>query len=222
MQDRQGNLTRGLLILQLLGLVLGSGCRSPAPPGQCRIKVFLQGAEYMNLDREGESIPTPVVFWQLKSSEALSEAGFEDIWQRPDEVLGDSVVERNEFMVYPGKNESENIVISEETVYVATTAVFRVPDGTGWRTWLKLPPANSVARCADGEVGGPLYFMLRGSRIRGSLVKFKSAELSAPEAPPQEGNRAAPAARDDDDDDDGDDADNPRGKKKRKKRRRNR
>jgi hypothetical protein len=64
------------------------------------------------------------------------------------------------------------VTISEDAMYVAATGIFREPVGTSWRTFVKLPPPNTVERCEEGEIGGPYYFLAEGSTLKGQNRKF--------------------------------------------------
>ena len=77
-----------------VGLILASGCRTPAPPGQCKINVSIGARSQVNVDRDGNSLPIPVTFWQLKDIGPLDNASFEEIWERADEILAEVMVEK--------------------------------------------------------------------------------------------------------------------------------
>lgn len=210
----------------LIGTMIASmvGCASPAPPGQCRVRVVISADPKVNLDIDGQSLPTPISFWQLKDIAPMSEASFEDIWERSEATLGNSVVEVKEVTIFPGQKHKEDYLIAEETVYVAATAIFRKPEGTSWRTYVKLPPAQTIARCEEGKVGGPLYIHAVGNMIKGGHKIFSMSSSTSTKGPAKksDGNEVGKFKNDDATKEGADDEEEGGKKKKRKKKKRKR
>lgn len=169
--------TCGLLALGACVVATGSaGCflwRTAAGPGECRVKVVMQATHEVNRDRDGQSLPTSVRFYQLKDVGNLKNAGFEDVWVRAEETLGEDLVDVQESVVFPSQSKSEVLLINDEAHYLAAAAIFREPKGVTWRAFAKLPPPGDVDRCAKREPGGPYFYLIEGSTLRGSYKPFK-------------------------------------------------
>lgn len=161
---------KGLLCAS--ALLLFVGCATPAGPGKCRVKVVTSTTPQVNLDRQGNSLPTTVRFFELKGVDKLKNAGFSDAWEAPKQALGDSLLESHEYVVYPEQKHTETVLINDEATHVAAVAVFREPEGTDWRAYAKLPPMGTVERCREDEPGGPLYLLLAGNDIKASNKPF--------------------------------------------------
>ena len=167
------NFSRIIILLWIGGALIATGCARPAAPGKCKIAVRLQATKDINLDREGKALPTPVRFYQLKGIGNLREATFESMWTDAEATLGDDYIEMVEVVVYPGQRHQEFLNIKEDTVFIAAAAIFREPEGVKWRTFTRLPDIGTIERCAEETPGGPYYFLLEGSSIRGSNKVFK-------------------------------------------------
>jgi type VI secretion system VasD/TssJ family lipoprotein len=162
-------LKRIVALGMLLATVVPLGCATPAGLGRCRARVVVQATETVNLDRAGQSLPTPVRFYQLKDVKNLKSASFEDMWTHAEETLGDDLVDVQEVVVYPSQKHSDAILIKEDATYFVAAAIFREPSGSAWRTYTRLPAVGTVKRCAENKPGGPYYFLLDRSTIRGSV-----------------------------------------------------
>jgi type VI secretion system VasD/TssJ family lipoprotein len=139
--------------------------------------VVVRATDSVNFDRAGQSLPTPVRFFQLKDLNKLKNASFDDLWMHADEVLGDDLVDVQEVVVYPSQTHSDALLIKEEATYFAAAAIFREPAGSSWRTFRRMPPAGTAKRCAEDEPGGPYYLLLDRSTIRGGVKRPAEIEI---------------------------------------------
>jgi type VI secretion system protein VasD len=131
--------------------------------------VVVKATDSVNFDRAGQSLPTPVRFYQLRDLNNLKSASFDDMWAHAEEVLGEDLVDVKEVVVYPSQTHSGALLIKEDASYFAAVGVFREPAGSSWRTFRRLPPVGTVERCAEDEPGGPYYLFLDRSTIRGGV-----------------------------------------------------
>ena len=155
------------IAIVLLGVGAAS-CATPAGPGRCHIAMYMAATDDVNENTDGSALPTTVRVFQLKNIDKLKKAGFDDLWLHAKEALGEDVVDMQEIVVYPSDRRMESLLIKEEATHLALTAAFRVPTGTTWRTFMHLPPAGTVERCAEDKPGGPYYLLLSGSSLRAS------------------------------------------------------
>ncbi len=153
----------------LLCLIVSSvmqACAVPAAAGHCKVDVSLRALGKVNLDPKGKSLPTTLRFLQLKDVEQLRKARFEDVWQHPAAALGEDLLDSKEVSVFPNETRTETLSIKEETVYLATVALFLDPTDSVWKTWDKLPPAQTADRCEDKKSGGPWYVQLENQTVQ--------------------------------------------------------
>ncbi len=73
---------------------------------------------------------------------------FRDIWTNDEETLGDAVVARDEFWVYPDSRTGRQFERNPDANYIVGVAIVRRPAGVSWRTILELPPPAAEAQCA--------------------------------------------------------------------------
>lgn len=141
--------------LGMLAVVLACAGCGGSPPCKLGDSVTLQleGSDRMNTDAEGRSLPTIIRVYQLKDIHALELATFEDLWQRQEETLGDSLLGVDELTLYPGQRMARKLKRNPEASYVVAAGIFRRPAGSTWRDIVQLPKPG--APCPDGEETPP-------------------------------------------------------------------
>ena len=90
-----------LLAVALLFLVACGGSMS----------VRVRGVTPMNVNEKGESTPVDVRIYQLKDDQRFKEARWEELWEKPDEILGDTKLDEKTDTVFPGKAGEDAKVI---------------------------------------------------------------------------------------------------------------
>src|SRR5947209_9259806 len=139
-------------LLPLAGCFLwGSHDSTPAP-----IEIALQASDQLNPDEQGASLPTMVLFYQLKSAAKADTADFEDVYRRPKESLGEDLLQADELEIAPGQSQTKTLARDKNAKALAVVAVVRRPAGPAWRSIVTLPPPDEHAR---------LRFTLEGYRI---------------------------------------------------------
>jgi type VI secretion system protein VasD len=149
------NMWHALPLLSAL-LILGTACRSAPPATACTLptKMRLEAGERINLDPEGQALPTVVRLYQTKEIIRVEEADFADVWEKPEETLGPDLVKVQQFTLFPGKSETAAVSLGPDTRYVVGVAIFRLPTGTQWRSIIPLPAAEKMC-AAYSESGAP-------------------------------------------------------------------
>ena len=139
--------------LVLLGgcFLWGSHDSTPAP-----IEIALQASDQLNPDEQGASLPTMVLFYQLKSAAKADTADFEDIYRHAKESLGEDLLQADELEIAPGQSQTKTLARDKGAKALVVVAVVRRPAGPGWRSIVDLPPPDERAR---------LRFTLEGYRI---------------------------------------------------------
>jgi type VI secretion system protein VasD len=139
-------------LLPLAGCFLwGSKDSTPAP-----IEIALQASDQLNQDEQGASLPTMVLFYQLKSAAKVDTADFEDIYRRAKESLGEDLLQADELEIVPGQSQTKTLARDKAARTLAVVAVVRRPAGPAWRSIVELPPADERTS---------LRFALEGYRI---------------------------------------------------------
>jgi type VI secretion system protein VasD len=126
----------------LLALVLGCGLFGSGEDKPVPMKFQLDAAARLNPDEHGRALPTVVRIYQLKSAAKMEMAGFDDLFKREKEVLGEDMVKLDEIEVAPGERIGRILQREKEVRYVAVVALFRRPAGSSWRAILELPKPN--------------------------------------------------------------------------------
>lgn len=144
----------------LTGAAAGlAACKHSSPPPPCdgpeSNKLRIEAAPRLNLDERGESLPTTLHIYQLKSDKKLREAAFEDVLDREKETLGDELISSQEITIAPAERSEQPLARAPEAAYVAVVALFRQPAGTFWRAIVKLAPPDPE-RCRK-PLGEPAF-----------------------------------------------------------------
>jgi type VI secretion system protein VasD len=159
--------------------ILGACAHAPAPPPPqgptaCPtpepIRLLLTASPRLNLDENGESLPTVVRMYQLRSSSKLVESSADRLLTDDRGVLAEDLVEVRELTLYPGERVVPLLMRGEGAALVAVVAMFRRPNGPSWRAIHKLPPPNpqhcrGAAATPQAQAASLLKFTLEESRV---------------------------------------------------------
>ena len=144
-------------------------CDKP-PPFYLR----LEASDRVNPDQRGRSMPTLVQILQLKDSLRVEQTNFQGMWNKPEALLKDDLLQVAEFTVAPGQSVERWITRDPKAQFVVAMGLFRQPLGYSWRTLTVLPsvPKNlCTEEQALGRHGKPrttdeqLRFKLQGYQI---------------------------------------------------------
>lgn len=134
------------LAYALLAMTVG-GCRhTPEPLPPCAtpepMSLLLRGAERLNPGEKGEPLATVVRVYQLKGSNKIADAGFEELLDNDKTLLADDLVETQELTLHPGERVELPVARGDGAQYLAVVGLFRQPSGTSWRVLYHLPSAD--------------------------------------------------------------------------------
>jgi type VI secretion system protein VasD len=120
------------------------GCSSaPKPVDPCKepepLRLVLRGTERLNPGDKGEALATVVRVYQLKSSNKISEASFEEVLDKDKEVLADDLLGVDEVTLHPSERLDSPLARKDGAQYLAVVGLFRQPAGTSWRVLYHLP-----------------------------------------------------------------------------------
>ena len=136
-------------------------CDKP-PPFYLR----LQASERINPDPRGRSMPTLVQVLQLRDSLRVEQSSFRALWDKPEALLKEDLLQVAEFTVAPGQEVARWIPRDPKAQFVVAMGLFRQPLGYSWRTLTVLPSVPKHL-CTDEPVGQ------RGPRATDEQLRFK-------------------------------------------------
>ena len=121
----------GLLVVTLVG-----GCAA-APPKPAEAKMNLVATPDVNPDGKGRPSPIVVRIYQLKTEAEFAKADFFAIYDREKEVLGPSLITREEYTLAPGDSQELKFEVNREARFLGVLAAYRDPSAH----WRALSPA---------------------------------------------------------------------------------
>lgn len=119
--------------------LLGSG-ETQAPP----VEVTVQASDRLNPDETGQSLPTLIRIFLLKSQGKAEAADFDDLYRRPKEALGEDLVQMDEIVLSPGDTGVRRLAGDKAARALLVMGVFRRPMAGAWRSVTLLPPGKVV------------------------------------------------------------------------------
>jgi type VI secretion system protein VasD len=142
-------------------VLAGAGCglsrSSPRQPAiAAPVEVEIAAADRLNPDERGDSLPTVVVIYQLKSAARLDGADFAQIYRSAKETLGPDLLRMEEVTLSPGEKLTRRVDREETARVLALVALVRRPAGISWRAAADLPPPPA---------GAGFKFVVEGYRI---------------------------------------------------------
>ena len=148
------------LLLAITSAVSVAGCglttRSSPPAEPAPLELEIVAADRLNPDENGQSLPTVIHIYQLKSAVKLERAEFERIYRAPGETLGADLLQTEEITLSPGEKLRRRLEREHSARVLAVVALFRRPTGSSWRALVELPPPAARAK---------LKFLVEGYRI---------------------------------------------------------
>lgn len=125
------------LVACLLACVLSACAAKPPKPEPARAR--LVASEQVNPDASGRSSPIVVRLFQLRTDGAFAAAEFFDLYEKEKEVLGESLVSREEYVLAPGETRELEIPLNAQTSYLGVVAAYRDIRAAQWRAVTKAP-----------------------------------------------------------------------------------
>ena len=122
----------------LLAACLLSACASK-PPKPEPARARLVASEHVNPDASGRASPIVVRLFQLRDEDAFATAEFFDLYGKEKEVLGESLVSRQEYMLAPGETRDLEIPLDAQARFLGVLAAYRDIRGAQWRALTRAP-----------------------------------------------------------------------------------
>jgi type VI secretion system protein VasD len=142
-----------------LGVLSASGCSSPPaqPPKPCDVQIVtlnIYAADNINPNEKGNPRPVVVRLYQLKTEVAMENATYDDILLKDKDTLGEDMMKRDEFEVFPNDLVQVKFERMKEATSLAGVALFRTPKGNSWKTFYAFPPIPAEAAACGARGGG--------------------------------------------------------------------
>jgi type VI secretion system protein VasD len=170
--DSQVDCGRRVVLALGFAVVFGACATVKPPPEPCKepppIAVLLEASERINPDDRGNSLATIVQVLQLKDIRRLEASEFQDVWQRPKEVLEDDLIATDELTLEPGQTLTRQLARDEKANFIVVFGVFRRPAGQVWRSIQRLPevtPELCAAAKKPGLPPPPMHFYIEDYRV---------------------------------------------------------
>ena len=124
------------IYLLLVVLILLSAC-TPA------INIQFTSSAYINPDFKNRALPTLLRIYQLSQATSFNDATFHQLWLNDEQILGASLIKRQEFELNPNSTITVKVVPEINTHYLGIIALYRNPKHSRWRL-IKIMP-NSMS-----------------------------------------------------------------------------
>jgi type VI secretion system VasD/TssJ family lipoprotein len=145
----------GLRLLAIATLA-GSGllaCKPDEPtckPGEVEwgVQLLIEATAMINVDRNGQPLPTVVRLYQVRGELVLDELDFETLWAAEDtKALGEGFVSVEEMTIYPGQRDQRLLPVEPEATHFIAAAWFREPMGNTWFASYEIPRRHPEVVC---------------------------------------------------------------------------
>lgn len=124
------------ILAAALEVISGCAGRTPKP---IPVKAALMTAADVNPDSEGHPAPIVVRIYELKEEGAFNNADYFRLIDREQEVLGQSLVAREEYELQPGETRAWELKLAAEARFVGVAAGFRDLANSHWKALLPAP-----------------------------------------------------------------------------------
>lgn len=133
----RGSAARLSAVCLLAACLLSACATKPPKPEPARAR--LVASEQVNPDASGRSSPIVVRLFQLREDGAFATAEFFDLYGKEKEILGESLVSREEYVLAPGETRELEIPLNAQTRYLGVLAAYRDIRAAQWRALTRAP-----------------------------------------------------------------------------------
>jgi type VI secretion system protein VasD len=139
------------------------------------IALHVQANQDLNLDEEGNPLPTVVRVYQLNGDLATRSLDFTELWEDHEAALGDEYISHKEFQIYPDSFETIKITPEDGARYLLAFGAFQQPVGNTWYRVYEIPGSYGQQACEykdedkdPASLGEPcVYLYLERNQIDG-------------------------------------------------------
>jgi type VI secretion system protein VasD len=129
-------------VLAVSGAAAVSSCASPPPPPPppTIVELTISAAPDENPDATGAASPANVVIFQLAATGSFEKADYFQLAQKPDALLGQDLVAKDQRIVAPGQQAKVTIAAKPDAKFLGIIVGYRNIDGSTWRGDVPIPP----------------------------------------------------------------------------------
>jgi type VI secretion system protein VasD len=139
------------------------------------IALYIQANRDLNLDEEGNPLPTVIRIYQLNGDLATRSLDFTALWEDSKTALGDEYISEKEIQIYPDSAELIKITPDNGVRFILVFAAFQQPVGNTWFRVYEVPSTYGQQACElkdedkdPASLGEPCgYFYLERNQIDG-------------------------------------------------------
>ena len=135
----------GHLSVILLSLWLLNGCGGSLPfvggeeePKITKLK--FKAGEKVNPDPNGTPLPVVVRIHELSSRTLFDANDFFSLYEKPEEILGADLINKEEFEFTAGKSLTHDRELNSNTRFIGILVAYRDIDNARWRAVIKVNP----------------------------------------------------------------------------------
>jgi type VI secretion system protein VasD len=143
-QLEYGQLTYGVIAALCLAITVSfAGCAAkPAKPAPVRAQLIASAD--VNPDASGRASPIVVRLFYLRTDGEFASAEFFDLYDKEKEILGESLISREEFVLAPGETRDVEIALNAQARYLGALAAYRDIRGAQWRALTQAPEKSLI------------------------------------------------------------------------------
>jgi type VI secretion system protein VasD len=135
-------MTFRLLLISVASSLLLNGCAAkPAKPAPAHAE--LVASSDVNPDSSGRPSPVVLRVFQLRNDGEFAGADFFALYDKEKEVLGASLISREEYVLAPGEARKLELPVSADARFIGVIAAFRDIRAARWRA-VSRPPEKSL------------------------------------------------------------------------------
>jgi len=120
------------------------------------MQINLTSSKHLNLDTENNSLPVVVRVYVLTNDGAFLDASFRELWRDDKAVLGNTMLDREEYTLAPNSHLTIKVTHTNQAKYFAVVGLFRHPHGSEWR----------VIHPMSGQLLSRIKIALNGSTLK--------------------------------------------------------
>jgi type VI secretion system protein VasD len=111
------------------------------------VALHIQANRDLNLDEEGNPLPTVIRIYQLNGDLATRSLDFTELWEDHEAALGDEYISDKEIQIFPDSSELIKITPEDGARYILVFAAFQQPVGNTWFRVYEIPGTYGQQAC---------------------------------------------------------------------------
>ncbi len=128
-----------------------AGCAAK-PTKPVETKALLSASEDVNPDSSGRPSPIVVRIYQLRGDTEFNNADFFALYEKDKEILGASLIAREEKTLFPGQQLETDVPLSPEARFVGAVAAYRDLRSSRWRALIGAPEKSLLKMLATQRI----------------------------------------------------------------------